>query len=54
MTAETNLQSFALSDIAWSAATKQSILPFGGSMDCFASLAMTSYCGNASELEQCR
>jgi hypothetical protein len=54
VTAETIIQSRALSVIARSEATKQSILPFRGSMDCFASLAMTSFCGNASDLEQRR
>jgi hypothetical protein len=52
MTAETIIQSLAPSVIARSEAAKQSILSFRGSMDCFASLAMTHVRGNASDLEQ--
>jgi hypothetical protein len=64
LTAETIIQSLASSVIARSEATKQSILSFRSSMDCFAEpvigrrfaptrwLAMTSLYGNASDLEQ--
>jgi hypothetical protein len=48
VTAETIIWSLAHSVIARSAATKQSILSFRGAMDCFASLAMTGFCLNAS------
>jgi len=41
VTAETIIQSLAISVIARSKATRQSILSFRGTMDCFASLAMT-------------
>jgi hypothetical protein len=41
VTAETIIQSSARVVIARSAATKQSILSFCGTMDCFAALAMT-------------
>jgi hypothetical protein len=66
MTAETIIQSLAPSVIARSVATKQSILSFRGSVDCFAELviggrlapirwlAMTSVHGDASHLEQRR
>jgi len=52
VTAETIIQSVAGFVIARSVATKQSTLSFRGAMDCFASLAMTSLCGNAGSLEQ--
>ena len=52
MTAETIIQSLEGFVIARSAATKQSILSLGSEMDCFASLAMTSIHGGASDLEQ--
>jgi hypothetical protein len=52
MTAETIVQSAPPLVIARSEATKQSILSFGGTMDCFASLAMTSLDSIASDLEQ--
>jgi len=61
MTAETIIQSLRHFVIACdkreafaqgSAATKQSILFLRGEMDCFASLAMTSIHGGASDLEQ--
>ena len=62
MTAETiqNLPRFVIACdkrkafVQGSVATKQSILSFCGEMDCFASLAMTSVCGNTSDLEQHR
>jgi hypothetical protein len=52
LTAETMIQSVARFVIARSAATKQSILSFRGTMDCFAPLAMTSPQDDASGLEQ--
>jgi hypothetical protein len=50
--AETIMQAVGYVVIARNAATKQSILSFGGAMDCFAPLAMTSLCDSASCLEQ--
>jgi hypothetical protein len=52
VTAETIIANYTLSVIARSAATKQSTLSFCGEMDCFAALAMTGICGDASGLEQ--
>jgi hypothetical protein len=52
LTAETIIQSLERFVIARSVTTKQSILSFRGAMDCFASLAMTSFHGNVCGLEQ--